>query len=109
MIRQFEAVFEEGVLRPLEPLALRDKQHVLVAITDIEATRDAPARQEEQEWLRIHGSEYLGQWVALDGRVLLSHGPKARAVRDEARRKGIRRPLVVRIPADLGQPSAGWL
>src|SRR5258708_33487958 len=109
MKRQVEAVFEHGVLRPLEPLSLAEQQHVLVTITDIPVKQTVVSRQAEQEWLSAHGHEYLGQWVALQGDVLLSHGPSARAVRDEARRKGIQRPLVVRVPKELGQPSAGWL
>jgi predicted DNA-binding antitoxin AbrB/MazE fold protein len=109
MVRQLEAIFEEGVLRPVEPLSLPEKQHVFITITDVPATLEVLQRKDEQEWLEAHGHEYLGQWVALQGNVLLSHGPKARVVRDEARRKGIQRPLLVRVPEDLGHPSAGWL
>lgn len=67
------------------------------------------ARQAEQEWLIAHGHEYRGQCVALEGNALLSHGLRARAVRDEARQKGVPRPLFVCVPRDPGQPSAGWL
>jgi len=84
MVRQLEAVFEKGVRA--------------------EATF---ARREEQEWLSAHGHEYRGQWVALEGNVLLSHGPKGRIVRDEARQMGFPRPLLVRVPEDLELPSAG--
>jgi predicted DNA-binding antitoxin AbrB/MazE fold protein len=109
MVRQLEAVFEEGVLRPVEPLSLPEKQHVFITITDVPVTLEVLQRKDEQEWLNAHGHEYLGQWVALQGNVLLSHGPKAREVRDQARRKGIQRPFLVRVPKDLGHPSAGWL
>ena len=109
MTRQMHAVFEQGVLRPLEPLSLREKQRVLVTITDVPVPDEAGARKDEQDWLTAHGYEYRGQWVALQGDVLLSHGPKARAVREEARQKGSARPLLVRIPEEPGQPSAGWL
>jgi predicted DNA-binding antitoxin AbrB/MazE fold protein len=109
MVRQLEAVFEQGVLRPVEPLSLPEKQHVLITITDVPVNVEDMHRKDEQEWLVAHGHEYIGQWVALQGNVLLSHGPKARAVRDEARRKGIERPLLVRVPEDFGLPSAGWL
>ena len=108
-MRQMEAVFEQGVLRPLEPLSLREKQHVLVTITDVPAMEEVCARKAEQDWLAANGDEYRGQWVALQGDVLLSHGPKARAVREEARQKGSARPLLVRIPEEPGQPSAGWV
>jgi len=107
MVRQLEAVFEKGVLRPLEPLSLAEKQHVLVTITDVPRNEATFARREEQEWLSAHGHEYRGQWVALQGNVLLSHGPKGRVVRDEARQMGFPRPLLVRVPEDLELPSAG--
>lgn len=116
MVQQLEAVFEQGVLRPLEPLSLTENQHVLVTISDIiEAEKTsaqvdkASARVDEREWLSIHRGEYRGQWVALQGNVLLSHGPRAQAVLDEARRKGVPRPLLVSIPEDFDLPSAGWL
>lgn len=109
MVRPLEAVFEKGVLRPLEPLSLPERQRVLVTITDVPPTEKASARKDEQEWLGAHGHEYRGQWVALEGNVLLSHGPKARVVRDEARQMGVPRPLLVRVPQDMELPSAGWL
>jgi predicted DNA-binding antitoxin AbrB/MazE fold protein len=111
MVRELEAVFENGVLRPLEPLSLAEKQHVRVTITEA----DAPAPEKivrgfpEQEWLIEHQREYPGQWLALDGHTLLSHGSDAFAVRDEARGKGVPRPLLVHIPEEPDLPSAGWL
>src|SRR5580698_3478651 len=109
MVQHLEAVFERGVLRPLRPLTLEEHQHVLLAIIDVP---DKPAdnpRAQEQEWIRLHGAMYSGQWVALQGNELLSHGPKARAVRDEARAKGTQRPLMVHLPDEPGRLSAGWL
>jgi predicted DNA-binding antitoxin AbrB/MazE fold protein len=109
MTRQLEAVFEHGVLRPLEPLALPEMQHVLLTITDVPAAPGYNSRQAEQEWLKEHEHEYLGQWVALDGDVLLSHGLDAIAVRDAARQKTDRTPLFIRIPQEPELPSAGLL
>ncbi len=42
MTRQVEAVYESGLLRPLEPLPLREHQRVLVTVSD-----PPPA---EREW-----------------------------------------------------------
>jgi predicted DNA-binding antitoxin AbrB/MazE fold protein len=116
MVQQLEAVFEQGVLRPLEPLSLTENQHVLVTISDIKAAEKPSravdkiaSRVAEQDWLSAHGHEYRGQWVALQGDVLLSHGPKGQAVLDEARNKGVPRPLLVSVPDDFGMPSVGWL
>ena len=109
MIRQLEAVFEGGVLRPLEPLPLSEKQRVLVTITDPPPVAAESARKAEMEWLDKNGGLYLGQWVALHGSALVSHGSDARAVRDQARQKGVSRPFLVHIPEELGRPSAGLL
>ncbi len=35
MSKQFEAVYENGVLRPLQPLGLVDQQHVLLTVSEI--------------------------------------------------------------------------
>lgn len=67
MTQHAEAVLEDGILRPLGPLSLQDKQHVLLTITDASASGANPGRMPEQEWLRAHGQEYSGQWVALNG------------------------------------------
>jgi predicted DNA-binding antitoxin AbrB/MazE fold protein len=35
MSKQLEAVYKNGVLRPLQPLALADQQHVMVTVEEI--------------------------------------------------------------------------
>lgn len=37
MIKQVEAVYENGMLRPLEPLSLEEHQHVTVVISEAHA------------------------------------------------------------------------
>jgi predicted DNA-binding antitoxin AbrB/MazE fold protein len=110
MTRQVEAVFEHGVLRPLEPLALPEMQRVLVTITDVPASEEPSyySRKAEQDWLRQHEREYAGQWVALEGSVLLSHGSDAIEVRDAARKMTSKTPLFVHISKEPALPSAGW-
>ena len=39
MIRNVEAVYEHGVLRPLEPLALTESQRVQLTISEVASTR----------------------------------------------------------------------
>jgi hypothetical protein len=109
VIQHAEAIFEDGLLRPLETLSLRNKQHVLLAITDVPAPGANSSTMPEQEWLRRHGQEYSGQWVALNGEELLSHGSDAREVRDEARAKGVQTPLMVHLPDEPNLPSAFWV
>lgn len=62
----------------------------------------------EMRWLAEHGHEYIGQWVALDGGRLLSHGDNARDVYDAARRAGVNLPLVVRVDVGEQFPFGGW-
>jgi predicted DNA-binding antitoxin AbrB/MazE fold protein len=109
MVQYLEAVFEHGVLRPLQPLSLEESQRVRITVTDFHDAPTDAARLQEQEWIRLHGSSYRGQWVALQGSDLISHGTKGREVRDAARAKGIQRPLLVHLPDEPELPSAGWL
>ena len=108
-IQQIEAIFDGGVLRPLEPLALEDQQHVLIAVRTFEPAETIGARLAEQQWLNRHGHEYRGQWVAIQGDRLVSHGSKATAVLAAARRQGGERPILTQVPDDAGLPSSGWL
>jgi len=62
-----EAIFEEGLLRRLEFLSLRDKQRVLSTINDVSAPGTNSGRMPELEWLKLHGQECSGQRVALNG------------------------------------------
>ena len=73
MTQQISAVFENGVLRPLEPLELEEQQHVRITIeqgepladlidTEFEAwcareSKDAPSLEEVREILsKVSGS-----------------------------------------------------
>lgn len=109
MVHRLEAVFEGGVLRPLEPLPLKENQRVLLTVTDTPSGAEDFTRKAEMAWLHQHEHLYPGQWVALHGSILLSHGSDAHAVRDQARQKGIMHPLLVHIPKELNRPSAGLL
>lgn len=44
--------------------------------------------KKEHQWLKEHRHEYAGQWVALKGDQLISHGPDGRAVIAAAREAG---------------------
>jgi predicted DNA-binding antitoxin AbrB/MazE fold protein len=51
MAMTFEAVYENGVLRPLESLALPNLQHVLVTISSAPASADdVSGHFEPEEW-----------------------------------------------------------
>ncbi|HXG66495.1 MAG TPA: DUF5678 domain-containing protein [Blastocatellia bacterium] len=62
----------------------------------------------ELRWLAKHRDEFIGQWVALDGDRLLSHGTDAREVYNQARALGVEAPVLVEVrPADE-LPFGGW-
>jgi hypothetical protein len=65
-------------------------------------------RSREQQWLIEHSKEFAGQWVALDGNRLLSHGNNARDVYEAAKKSGINRPLVVQVEKENELPFGGW-
>ncbi len=44
--------------------------------------------KQEHQWLKEHRHEYAGQWVALKGDQLISHGPNAKEVFAIARAAG---------------------
>jgi predicted DNA-binding antitoxin AbrB/MazE fold protein len=51
MERTFEAIYENGVLRPLKALPISNMQHVIVTISDIPATAaDVAGYFEPDEW-----------------------------------------------------------
>ena len=90
MKHRLQVVFENGMFRPLEPVPFVDQQHLTVTVSDdeIRGTAD-PVRSAEQHWLREQGNHYTGEWVALDGGRLLSHGLDAKSVYTEARSAGV--------------------
>jgi hypothetical protein len=49
-----------------------------------------------------------GQWVAIEGDQLVSHGENANAVLQQARAEGVPHPLVMHIPKEPPLPFGGW-
>ena len=118
MVRQLEAVFEHGVLRPLEPLSLGESQRVRLTLDDQPLTQNGttpvqdPApindRREEFLWLANHSDPYADQWVALDGSRLIAHGTELAVVSEAARAAGVDRPLLTHLPPEGELPFGGW-
>ena len=111
---QVEAIFENGVLRPLAPLRLKDRQHVTITVDEAASGEETPAafnsRNAEMQWIRENAARYIGEWLALDGERLISHGATLNEVDAVARARGVEEPLFYHVPEDWGQPSAGlWL
>ena len=114
MARQLEAVYEQGILRPLEPLTLPEHQRVYLAIEEAparlrwESTEPVHERRTELQWLASESGPYPGEWVALDGRRLIAHGERLAAVSAAAKAAGVVEPLFARVPRDKDVPFGGW-
>jgi predicted DNA-binding antitoxin AbrB/MazE fold protein len=113
MAIHFEAVYEQGVLRPLEPLALAEHQRVHVTVDERkrplswESAHQPDNSRAELEWLASESRHYTGEWVALDGKRLVAHGPKLAAVKAAAQAAGVSRPFFASMPDD-DLPFGGW-
>jgi hypothetical protein len=74
----------------------------------IVGTYEPEDRTKEHEWLRLHSDEYAGQWVALSGDRLVSHGHVLKEVMEKVEQRGITNALVVRAEASDALPFAGF-
>ena len=118
MVRQVEGVFEHGILRPLEPLALPEHQRVRLTIeeraspqngnTSVQDPAQVNERREEFLWLAYESGPYAGQWVALDGSRLIAHGTELAVVSEASRAAGVDRPLLTHLPPEGVLPFGGW-
>lgn len=83
-------------------------------IPPIEMRRIPPLRshpkgiKEEQAWLNQHGSQYAGQWVALDGNRLIRAGATIKEVHEAAIAAGIDDALIVLVESPNALPFAGF-
>ena len=113
MARQLDAVYEQGVLRPLEPLVLKEHQRVRLTLEEKtaplswESSEPVNERREEMRWLAKESGSYAGEWVALEGSGLVAHGAKLADVMDAATAAGASDPLFARVPSDT-VPFGGW-
>ena len=118
MVRQLEAVFEHGVLRPADSLAFAQRKRVRLTLDDqpLMQNRNTPVqdaapindRREEFLWLANHSGPYADQWVALDGSRLIAHGTELAVVSEAARAAGVDRPLLTHLPPKGELPFGGW-
>jgi hypothetical protein len=72
-----------------------------------DSAKPDPERRRELQWIKEHRQEYAGQYVALDGERLLSHGTDGRKVIAEARQL-CANPLFHRFEAADELPFGGW-
>jgi Family of unknown function (DUF5678) len=69
------------------------------------APQSTPDFEREQHWLSEHQREYVGQWVALDGDRLLSHGEDLNRVFNKAQAQGVKAPFT----AFIEDPNQPWM
>ena len=110
MTKELKVIYENGMLRPLEPLPFEENEHLRVTVT-----RPGPRspltynpRFLEMEWIRTHRSRYGGKYVALEGAELVGEGDSVRSVLEQARARGIPHPLVHYMPEEPQLPFGGW-
>ncbi len=60
------------------------------------------------KWIQAHRKEFDGQWVALDGEMLLAHGADGKKVHAEAQAKGVKTPLMHRVSIKETETFGGW-
>lgn len=72
-----------------------------------EAAEELAKFQQAMKWLDENGAHYFGQWVALDGDRLISHGPDGQQVYVAAKAAGVAAPLMKRVVAET-LPFGGW-
>ena len=76
--------------------------------TTREKLRVVSLRSLEREWLKEHEAEYVGKWVALEGRRLVACGSSALQLLNAAVANRYEQPLVVHIPGEPELPFGGW-
>lgn len=62
----------------------------------------------EMNWLEKYRTEFSGEWVALDGDRLVSHGLDGLEVYKAARRTGVESPFLVQVELEDELPFGGW-
>lgn len=103
----FEQVLE--AVRSLPPEERQRLRKWLAEEDRIKASNPPARREREMRWLSEHEAEYAGEWLALDGDRLLSHGTDPRKVYAEARAAGVEVPFVVFAEKADEFQWGGWL
>jgi hypothetical protein len=106
----FEKVLDAVRLLPAEERQrlrkwLAEEERKRASQTDNRASQPALRREREMRWLREHEAQFAGQWVALEGERLLSHGTDARKVYEEGRALAVNVPFM----AYAESPDEAWM
>lgn len=72
------------------------------------ANKPTARRDRERAWVDAHRDEYIGQWIALEGDRLITHGKDSRAVYLAAREAGIEVPFMAHVDPVEEPSMGGW-
>jgi Family of unknown function (DUF5678) len=70
--------------------------------------RNADDYRLSKEWIEANRTEYLNQWVVLDGDILVSYGMDGSEVYDRAKAAGVETPFLVQIVDEKEPFFMGW-
>ena len=99
--RPFLEILGEALTRLEARIQSRTTESESTARVGNSGHRRRPDPAQAMEWLRLHNKKYGGEWVALDGSRLISHGPDAMEVYVAAEADGAYLPMITYIePAD---------
>jgi hypothetical protein len=65
-------------------------------------------RRQVIEWLQAHREEYAGSYVALDGDRLIGQGKTMLEACEQAHRRGVTKPFLMRVTSENEVLFAGW-
>src|SRR5437763_3083795 len=110
---------EQAILEKLRELPPEKQQEVLDFVEFLRqknlskreqngAQKGLIDRSRELNWLNENREKYEGEWVALDGDHLLSHGMNAREVYEQARKSGVEIPFLAQVEPKDQLPFGGW-
>ena len=108
-----ERILEEvRLLTPEERRRLREELNRAAPLEQgpvkVRLTDEIIDLSRELRWIDEHRAEYAGQWVAVRGDKLLSHGTDAKQVYQAARAAGDESPFVTWVEPVDELPFAGW-
>ena len=68
---------------------------------------DDDVKRRQLEWLKNNREKYAGQYVALDGDVLVGHAVTIREANEQAKQNGVKSAFLVRVFSEETTVSAG--
>lgn len=112
------ALTVENMLKLIEQMPAAEQQRLRAVLIEQEpkakapldkrvASQPMPDRTREREWVQAHKHEYAGQWVALDGDLLLAASRIQQEVLDAVPTRGPNPPLILRIASPDDLPYVG--